>query len=708
MNLKYYNFRPDYNKSDNNIATEFYIPAMKNSCKYDRIAGYFGSTIYIIAWSALREFVANKGKIRIICSPFISDSDKYAMKEGYSAKNNKILEISLKREMNNLLTSNELEDPAKVLSCLIANGTLNVKIAIPKSNAEPDLKRLFHDKVGIFTDSDGNSVGFRGSMNETFQGLSEDGNLESIDVFPSWDGYRDALRLKSSISYFNRIWNGKERRILVYEFPEAIRNEIIRKSKGYDWKMLTKRIISKISLIKKWRADKKNFKMTPRKHQIEVLENWVKNDCRGIVEHATGSGKTYTAICAIRKALDEKKSVLVIVPSKELLYQWKEEISKNITDLKIHFLLCGDGNNSWEKNNTLQLWTRPDNTFHKVTIVIMDTACSPKFVDSVISGKHLMIVVDEVHRIGSPARRNIFNIKANVRLGLSATPKRYGDEEGTRLILNYFSGILKPIFTLNDAIKAGVLTKYYYFPNPIYLTSKERKNWLEVTKKINRLIAINTSRKTSLKTILKKNPKVKLELIKRARIVKQASNKVNLALNIIKAHYKKGQKWIIYCDDKNQLNKILNLLLKEKYDAYRYVAEMSGDRNETLKYFSINGGILVSIRCLDEGINIPSVTDALILASSKNPREFIQRRGRILREYPGKPYARLYDAVVIPDKHLRKNNKFDSIIETELSRAIKFGSGAENPSCIYDLKIIARRLGINYEKVKDEGYEDEN
>lgn len=134
---------------------------------------------------------------------------------------------------------------------------------------------------------------------------------------------------------------------------------------------------------------------------------------------------------------------------------------------------------------------------------------------------------------------------------------------------------------------------------------------------------------------------------------------------------------------------------------------MIGSREETLKYFSYNGGILVSIKCLDEGVDIPETTHALILASSKNPREFIQRRGRILRKSKGKYFAQLYDAIVMPQESYQENDKSSSIIEAELSRAIQFGEWAENPSCTADLKIIARKFGIDYQKIKDGGYEDD-
>lgn len=709
MNLQNYKFRPDYNKIDYNIAEEFYIPAMRSSCRYDRISGYFGSTIFIIAWSALQEFVDNGGKIRIICSPCISDSDRNALSEGYLALDDNYVQETLNKELEELFSFEYLSKPARALACLVAKGVIDMKIAVPESGMEPDLERLFHDKVGIFYDLEGNAVGFRGSMNETFQGLSDDGNLESIDVFPNWDDSRDSERLCSAVNYFENLWNKNVERVLVYDFPDAVRKNLIDKSNGYDWRTLVKEISTSISLAKKWMPTKRvRTSKAPRDHQILALENWVKNGRRGILEHATGSGKTFTAICAIREALDRHKSVLTLVPSKELLHQWKHEIQDNIRDIDVKYLLCGDGADLWKSNNTLQLWTRPSSNQNKITIAIMDTACSDKFVNSVVSGEHLLLVADEVHRVGSPARRNILNIDAGERLGLSATPIRYGDPVGTAAIFDYFGGIVPPVFSLKDAIDSGVLTKYYYYPLQVRLTSIEQERWVSITKDISRIIAMSKGSGDTVDSMIASNYKLRMKLLERARIVKQAENKVLLALDVVRRHFKPGQKWIVYCDNQSQLNNVLRLLLANGFDSYEYHSEMQGDRNETLKYFESHGGILVSIRCLDEGVDIPSTTHALILASSQNPREFIQRRGRILRSYPGKYFAQLYDAIVMPDVMLDDKISGNSIVNAELSRAIQFGEWAENPSCVSDLRIIARRYGINYEYLKDGGLENED
>ena len=177
MALTEFNFKSSYNKIDHNIAEDFYLPCMRNAVQYDRITGYFGSAIYLIAWDALKEFVGNNGKMRILCSPFISDEDAQALSDGNEAKTNIVIQRAMLEELERMIASPYLEKPARLLACLISNGTITIKLAIPNENAHPVVRQLFHDKVGIFSDEQGNKVGFRGSLNETFSGLSNSGNI---------------------------------------------------------------------------------------------------------------------------------------------------------------------------------------------------------------------------------------------------------------------------------------------------------------------------------------------------------------------------------------------------------------------------------------------------------------------------------------------------------------------------------------------------
>lgn len=256
MLLSDFEFKGSYNRIDDDIAGDFYIPCMMNSISYDRISGFFGSTIYVIAWKALKAFLSNAGTMRIICSPIISPEDVAAMEEGNAAQNDDLLAQALERELEEITQDENLDLPSRLLSCLIANGTIKIKIAVVNKNGHPNIKALFHDKIGIFYDAEGNRVGFRGSFNETFKGLSNDGNIESTDVFQSWDGGKELERIETSANLFERIWKNKVREsVAVYEIPEAINKKILQNADKKDIDQLLDEIKVRVSAEERPKMD---------------------------------------------------------------------------------------------------------------------------------------------------------------------------------------------------------------------------------------------------------------------------------------------------------------------------------------------------------------------------------------------------------------------------------------------------------------------
>ena len=487
--------------------------------------------------------------------------------------------------------------------------------------------------------------------------------------------------------------------------PPDIKNYITKSCPETSWHELVDEISIEVQTVTNWSADITGSRL-PLKHQHTALENWVSNNHCGILEHATGSGKTFTSLCAIRRGIQDGKSILILVPSIDLLKQWRDEVITTFADLRPHIMLCGENYQTWKKKGKLSFMTSPMIDTPKITIATMDTAVMNDFINNIAQGNHLFIVADEVHRLGSPNRRKLFSIKSGYKLGVSATPKRYGDPIGTNAILNYFGGIVKPVYSLEDAIKDEVLTPYFYCPVTVPLTAEEQQEWNEVTKLIKERYAIL---KTSENSNIETDTQLKYLLLRRARIIKKANGKTSLALDILQKHYKSGQKWIVYCEDKTQLQNVVSLLLTNLPDAdiREYYSEMAGDREETLKAFSLFGGIVVSIKCLDEGVDIPSTTHAIILASSKNPREFIQRRGRVLRRYPGKNYSWLYDAIVIPDDTDSDSVVSDKIICGELARAIQFANWSDTPTGTTHLRMVAAKYNININDISKYSLEDE-
>jgi superfamily II DNA or RNA helicase len=296
-------------------------------------------------------------------------------------------------------------------------------------------------------------------------------------------------------------------------------------------------------------------------------------------------------------------------------------------------------------------------------------------------------------------------IDAGARLGLSATPKRFGDPEGTQRMFDYFGPIVEPRITLADAVRADRLVPYEYFPHPIHLTASEAEEWKIQTHAIKQEIARQKADSEGRKVL---SERAKMLLIRRSRIAKKAAAKVNLAARVLKENFEKGQSWLVYCEDSDQLAQVLQALNDDGLSAVEYHSNMTGDREATMKWFRSFGGILVSIRCLDEGVDIPAVSHALILASSQNPRQFIQRRGRVLRKAPGKALAVIHDAIVVPVDPEEDNEQL-GLLRAELLRSVEFADNALNRMAGAELRDIAMRMGINPDTLGgDQGEEEDD
>ncbi len=701
MRLREINIKPYYNKANEDIAKEFYYPCMAASKLYERATGYFGSTIYILSWGCLKEFINNGGKIRIICSPYLSKTDQEAIEEGISALSSEELKDNLWGEFQEIFSKKTLTAPERVLACLIAMNQLEIKVAVGKQ----DVNRLFHDKVGVFYDAE-DAVAFRGSINETFKGISNDGNFESFDAFTSWGEYNDVERLNGIKNDFNTIWENRHDKIQTLELPNSIKSLIqTHARKESHWVEALEEVTASIDKSAQWSADKKPGGKRPRKHQLDALEAWDKNGRKGILEHATGSGKTFSAMCAIRKEIERNHPVLVLVPSVGLLQQWHKELSEVFNDIDIKYLLCGGGNSYWKERTMLKTFTRPGVEIPRITIAVMGTAVTEEFRNKMYQSDELMVVADEVHRMGSLGNRQFFSVRCGARLGLSATPRRYNDPDGTNAILDFFGGLIPPPYTLEDAINAGVLCKYFYHPNVVNLTEDEQNRWDDISNKISIEYAKLITKHDEVSIL--NNDRLKMMLLQRARIVKNARNKIKLAVDILCKNYKDNHRWIVYCDNQGQMRDVLNEISAKELRVYEYHSNLPDEsRRATLKSFEQIGGIIVSIRCLDEGIDIPSTTHALILASSQNPREFIQRRGRILRLSGNKHFAYLYDTIVIPND-FAETDKQDKIVQTELARAIQFGEWSEDQACIVHLKTVAIDNNLDYNQLQTIGVEND-
>ena len=690
-----------YHKGEDDIAADFYMPCMRRSLRYDRAVGFFSSSVFVLAWPSLREFAALGGQMRIVCSPVLAGPDIDALNIGYSSSRVEQFEAEACAELRRLLESPTLEKPTRILASLVAGGIINLRIAWVGPQTSGRSRRMFHDKVGIFSDVNDLRVAFKGSMNETWSGLAADGNLESIDVYVSWRNEENSQRVAEEAQYFDNLWHNTQPGVTVTPFPEVIQQELRDIAKDGRWEEYVDELCLELEEAARHGRDQDADGRTPRPHQVAALDAWAERGRRGIFEHATGSGKTFTALCTIRDSLERGEVPLVLVPSELLLKQWRDELAKMPEAEQLQLLVCGGGHREWEEQRRLPLWSRDDSSGEKrVVLATMQTASSDSFRRLLRDGVHLFVVADEVHRIGSPTHRRLLEIASGPRLGLSATPRRSGDEAGTAALMGYFEGVVPPPFSLQDAIAAGTLTPYWYRPHQVSLSADEQGEWDHLTAQIAKRLAIHGDDGPCLL-----DEAIKHLYIRRARIAKKAAGKVSLAASVVQRHFEPGQRWLVYCEDQEQLRVVRDAIEEAGLPSVlEYHSAMDGDPASTLRLFEGTGGIMVAIRCLDEGVDIPAATHALILASSRNPREFIQRRGRVLRTAPDKSMAHVHDAIVLPSG-IDREVPIGSMVRGELARAIEFGQHAENPDGIVELKMIAVEYGLDWQVLTEEGFE---
>lgn len=663
---------------------------LSQSTLYRRASGYFSSSIFDLCDSETLQFAKSGGQINIMCSPVLSEEDLHQISLGYEIRKN--ASETLTQDLKIITSSKKYENRISFIATLIQKSILDIKLLFRR-----DGNGIFHEKTGYFKDNSGNLVSFSGSANDSRNAFSGTGNFERIKVFCSWKE-SDHQRSQSDASFIDDLWNNNVDGLEVYDFPEIAKEHLLQFARD-DLNFFNEVFKPPLKSLKSGK--------TLMKHQVEALDNWRFAGKRGILKHATGSGKTITAIGAIKEHINNGHPCLVLVPSKLLLKQWYQEITQEIDNTVI--LRCGAGHTYWKKSNNLKQMLRSStvNENGGIVLAVNDTASSSTFLAQMTNIENILLIADEVHSLGSSKNSKIMNINYQYRLGLSATPERYRDEQGTDQLIKFFGSILTPEVTLADALKNGRLVPFDYYPLVTYLTAAEEQKWLTITKKI-----INYLRRNELELVkAHKDPILSNLLISRARVAKKAYSKIETVTNTITEQYQVGQHWLVYCEDQNQLNEINNQLTTKQINPFIYVSNMSGSASGELEAFSKNGGVLLSIRCLDEGVDIPKISHAVIAASSQNPRQFIQRRGRVLRSTEGKTSAVIYDCIVGPVGNTNTSS-FDGLITAEITRAMEFSKTARNgigaESTLRNLLISLGSDPDNLLAILDGDHEDEN
>jgi len=684
-----------YGTSSDDIVQTFYSPCLRRADLYRRAVGYFTSGALAAAAKGVAHLVANGGKIQLVASPRLTEEDIDAINHGYTRRQ-KVIESAIRLELDTV--RNELESARlSALAWLIAHERLDVKLALRVDSNGHITRGIFHEKTGIISDVHHNHVAFSGSSNETVGGLID--NHEVIDVFWSWNDPHGRVRRK--IGNFESLWTDVTPGLDVRTFTDVCADVLER----FKQKHPPRR--DPVEMPTARPTSRKGAPVMPpeiqlRPYQVTARDQWFLNNGRGMLKMATGSGKTITALSiAARLASDYGLTAAVIVcPYRHLVTQWARECRRHGMDP----ILAFGSRNSWYGGLANQLLEnrRIDNDRFLTVITTNKTFLGDPFQLRLrdFPQNSTLFVADEVHNLGATKLAECLPTAIQLRLGLSATPERWFDERGTEDLFRYFGPVLQPEFTLKDAIDSGALCKYRYFPILVELSDDESEKYRAITASIARIAGNSTE-------IHETDARLLPLLIKRARLVACAKGKLP-ALRTLMATLRDRHHMLFYCGDgqvayesaeteQEEFRRYVEVAARLLNSEFRmrvatYTFETSGNEREDLRVDFETGRIdgLVAIRCLDEGVDIPAIRSAVIMASSANPRQFIQRRGRVLRNAPGKRFASIYDFVVVPPQDTADSSWERKLLRRELTRFVEFADLALNAgearTAIWDLQ----------------------
>ena len=702
MSFQELDIKKEYRSLLDSVAKDFYIPLLSRAVKYQRAVGFFSSSSLVEISKGISELAKNGGKIQLVASPYLSDEDIEAIKSGYAMRD-QVVKEAIRREMTEGKTPFE-KARLNLLANLISDGVLDIKIAFTEDS---DRMGMYHEKMGIITDAEGNRVAFAGSMNESATAMTL--NYETIDVYCSWKDEEDRVIAKENA--FASIWNDTEPNIKIIDFPE-LKQEIIEKYKRSvpDFEIDKKEYAPDIDTVlhtdlgvyseygpkfPEW------FKL--HDYQDEAITEWQKRNYRGIFDMATGTGKTYTglgALTTLSKNIGHKLAAIIVCPYQHLVEQWVEDILKFNIDPIIGY--SDSSQKDWPKRlkdaiRDQKLKVRGKEFF---CFICTNATFSSDYVQTQLAKikSDTLLMVDEAHNFGAPYLSCLLYDNYKYRLALSATLDRHNDEEGTAKLYDFF-GEKCIEYTLDRAIEEKKLTKYKYYPIVVTLTEEELEAYDNLSYEIGKCIMKGKNGKMKLSS---RGEKLAL---KRSRIVAGAKNKLTMLEEVIQP-YIHDKHILVYCgatkgleqnqdrtdidsEDIRQIDAVTDLLgNKLGMEVSQFTSKESVEEREVLKREFSAGDtlkVLIAIKCLDEGVNIPKIKTAFILASTTNPKEYIQRRGRVLRLAEGKEYAEIYDFITLPydtesvtsltETQVKRNS---TLVKNELRRAEEFSRIAVN------------------------------
>ena len=688
-----------YRSDRDNLLRDFYNPCISQTVAYDRAVGYFTSTSLVLATQGVTELERRGGKMRIIASPHLSDEDAEQIAAGYEYR--QVVEQAIVRELDQRPESSQLDVKLGQLGRLVAEGFLEFKIAFVVRDGQVG---IYHEKLAVFLDEAGDAVATSGSSNETKSAYLA--NFESFEVFRSWE-QEDVRRVRRIQTDFEALWMDKTPNLKILEFPDVAKDRLVSLS-------TTSRGVHAFELgdiddeaddaPRIWEAQEDLNDGLPaipstlelRGYQEEAIQSWLSTNGRGMWEMATGTGKTITALAAMSRVarfLNEQPEprpmvVVVTVPFQHLVDQWAEEFEA----FGVRPVVCMGNRDSWiTQLQASQERLRSGATRFLAVVTANRTFSLDAWQQVFDPGAAVMMLIgDEAHNLGSQSMLSALPDRAQYRLGLSATPDRWFDDDGTAKLVDYFGDVT---FTLGmrQALAIGALTPYRYHPVVIELDPEEHARYIELSYEISKVAAFGNDELTSQSG---GNSRLEMLLFERSRLLGAASGKLP-ALRIWIERFKDSWFQLVYCaetslpgpdgQEERQIDAATRLIGHDLgLTANVYFSETPrAERRALLRRFEAGDDlrVLVSMRCLDEGVDIPDARVAYLIGSSTNPRQFIQRRGRILRRAPGKDSADIVDFVVVPPGDTADPVIWEverRLLRRELARVVEFASLALN------------------------------
>ncbi len=678
-----------------NYVDEVLIRSLKNATAVDCMFGFFGSSALRSIAPGLAEYLARDAEpMRLVVSPNISADDISALREGVSTPVD-VIEVRLKQILGEakISASALVRHTLTCLAYMLANRRLEFRVAWLKDGS------LFHPKVWFFMDSN-DTVVAHGSSNFTDAGLGK--NLEQISVDVSWEGERSEETIRTLKEEFEALWNGTRDYIYTLDLPVAIENELIHEYKPEqpptrsDFRRAWE---TDIKIVEKLLTDNALIQSAPVmeleipsylelydgpfSHQGKAIAAWESSGRRGILAMATGSGKTITALAAASRLQKEVDSLLVIIsaPYKPLVSQWVEEVNEfGVIPLPV-------GGSLVDRAKSLDLAVRGlQSKVSKVEVMVVteNFLTSDNFrqiLDKLHESVSTLIVADEAHNLGKKSFLINTPNRFDYRLGLSATPERQYDPEGTAALFEYFG---KPVFEFGLKEAIGVcLVPYNYYIHQVHLTNEEFDEWHSLTESLRRKgfkVDIEASESSSL------SKEIERLLFARRRVIESAENKVEILRQLLECRSRDNVKHVlVYATDKNpsQLEQVNNMLQNDlNYTIHQLTSTETSNRTRSAnileRFAEGDYNALTCKRVLDEGVDVPQVSEAYILASNTVRRQWIQRRGRILRRCDNinKRIAYLHDFIVVPPDPRDSGSR--AILKGELERAREFAELSAN------------------------------